>query len=398
MKKKKSKRTLTPKLRFPEFWDAPAWEEKPLEKLSSIVRGGSPRPIDTFLTNDRNGLNWLKIGDVDRGAKYITRTTEKVRPDALPKTRLIHPGDFILSNSMSFGRPYITEIETCIHDGWIAVTNINDYLDHEFLYYVIVSGESQRYFIDQAAGSGVKNLNIDIVESLPIPHPSSHEQKKIADCLSSLDGLIAAEGRKLTALRDHKQGLMQQLFPQPGQSQPRLRFPEFRDVWNETNLKGECRSVSSGKDKIDPDGEFDLYGSTGVIGKTLRGTYDGKFLLVARVGANAGMLTVATGQFGVTDNTLVIALKNPSKVDFVSQYLENYGLNKLIFGSGQPLITGGQLKALPLYFPREEEQKSIAVCLSALDARIAAQAAKIDALKQHKRGLMQQLFPAPEKQ
>lgn len=204
-----------PRLRFPEFRNAPEWKEAPLGRLTVIVRGGSPRPIDAFLTHETDGLNWLKIGDVDREAKYATNTEEKVRPEALSKTRVIYPGDFILSNSMSFGRPYISTIETCIHDGWIAVTKIPEGLNHEFLYYAILSERCQRYFIDQAAGSGVLNLNKDIVQLLPLGLPSKAEQQRIADCLSALETRIAAESNQLTALKTHKHGLMQQLFPAP---------------------------------------------------------------------------------------------------------------------------------------------------------------------------------------
>ena len=111
-----------PKLRFPEFLDAGEWEEKRLENFATIVRGGSPRPIDEYITSDANGLNWLKIGDIHKESKFVTSTQEKVIPAALTKTRVVNPGDLILSNSMSFGRPYILEIKTCIHDGWIAVS------------------------------------------------------------------------------------------------------------------------------------------------------------------------------------------------------------------------------------------------------------------------------------
>ena len=116
---------------------------------------------------------------------------------------------------MSFGRPYISTIETCIHDGWIAVTGIPQDLSHEFLYYSILSERSQRYFANQAAGSGVQNLNKDIIKLLSLEIPSKAEQQRIADCLSSLDIQITAESNQLTALKTHKQGLMQQLFPVP---------------------------------------------------------------------------------------------------------------------------------------------------------------------------------------
>jgi type I restriction enzyme, S subunit len=202
-----------PKLRFPEFRDAGEWDENPLGDLSKILRGGSPRPIENFLTTDINGLNWLKIGDVDKNSKYVTHTQEKVQPAALSKTREVHPGDLILSNSMSFGRPYILKIRSCIHDGWIAITKIDKQIDRDYLYYLITSPMSQAYFLNNAAGSGVQNLNADIIKLLPILFPKHSEQQKIADCLSSLDELITAQTQKNDTLKTHKKGLMQQLFP-----------------------------------------------------------------------------------------------------------------------------------------------------------------------------------------
>ncbi len=202
-----------PKLRFREFRDAGEWEMKRLEDFATIVRGGSPRPIDEYITNGPNGLNWLKIGDIDKESKYVTCTQEKVIPAALNKTRVVSPGDLIISNSMSFGRPYILEIKTCIHDGWIAVSEIDKNLDRDYLYYLMMTSGSQTYFSNNAAGSGVQNLNADIIKLLSVSYPRKKEQQKIASCLASLDDLITAQTQKLTALKTHKQGLMQQLFP-----------------------------------------------------------------------------------------------------------------------------------------------------------------------------------------
>ncbi|MBN1982452.1 MAG: restriction endonuclease subunit S [Chitinivibrionales bacterium] len=226
---KKSKNGLVPKLRFPSFQSDSCWEIAELGRLSTILRGGSPRPIDEYLTNDRNGLNWLKIGDVDKEAKYIYQTTDKVKTTALSKTRAVNPGDLIMSNSMSFGRPYILKIKTCIHDGWIAVTKIKEFVENEYLYYFILSNGSQVYFNNAAAGGGIKNLNAEIIKLLLVGYPKTLEQQKIVDCLTSLDDLITAETQKLDALKTHKKGLMQQFFPAEGETVPKLRFPEFRD-------------------------------------------------------------------------------------------------------------------------------------------------------------------------
>ena len=202
-----------PQLRFPEFRDGEGWQKRFLDEYAEVVRGGSPRPIDNYLTTERDGLNWLKIGDINKEAKYVVATMEKVRAEALSKTREINPGDLILSNSMSFGRPYISKIKACIHDGWIAIKKISKKLYVEYIYYLISSPFSQQYFTSNAAGSGVQNLNADIIKSLPILFPNILEQQRIADCLSSLDALIASQTQKIDLLKDHKKGLMQQLFP-----------------------------------------------------------------------------------------------------------------------------------------------------------------------------------------
>ena len=206
-----------PQLRFPEFRDAGDWKEKRLESFATIVRGGSPRPIDEYITNAANGLNWLKIGDIDKESKFVRSTEAKVIPAALTKTRVVNPGDLILSNSMSFGRPYILEISTCIHDGWIAVSEIDKSIDRDYLYYLMMTSASQTYFSNNAAGSGVQNLNADIIKLLPVLFPDKKEQEKIADCLSSLDELIATQTHKLDALKIHKKSLMRQLFPMLGE-------------------------------------------------------------------------------------------------------------------------------------------------------------------------------------
>ncbi len=206
---------LVPRLRFPEFRKSEGWECQLLSDFSDVVRGGSPRPIDAYITAEPDGLNWLKIGDVPKDSKYITGTEQKVLRSALSKTREVFPGDFILSNSMSFGRPYLSKIRTCIHDGWIAVTSLPNMFNRDFLYYSMMTETCQTYFENQAAGGGVRNLTVDIVKLLPVFVPPPNEQQKIADCLTSLDEMIAAQGRKVEALKAHKQGLMQQLFPAP---------------------------------------------------------------------------------------------------------------------------------------------------------------------------------------
>lgn len=144
------------------------WEYKRMDEVCSIARGGSPRPIKDYITNDPNGLNWIKIGDTDMGGKYIYSTKEKIKPEGLKKSRWVEEDEFLLSNSMSFGRPYILKTNGCIHDGWLVLRDYQKYLNIDFFYYVLSSENVQRQFRIKAQGSTVSNLNTDRVASVTI--------------------------------------------------------------------------------------------------------------------------------------------------------------------------------------------------------------------------------------
>jgi type I restriction enzyme S subunit len=161
------------------------WSWAVLGNISLVERGGSPRPIDSYLTNDPDGLNWIKIGDTIKGNKYITSTSEKIRKEGLVKTRMVYPGDFLLTNSMSFGRPYITNIEGCIHDGWLRI-HPPKAIDKDYLYHLLSSTYVNKFFKNAAAGAVVQNLNAEKVRELPLPIPPLSEQKRIVDKVEEL--------------------------------------------------------------------------------------------------------------------------------------------------------------------------------------------------------------------
>jgi type I restriction enzyme S subunit len=150
-----------------------------LDDLAAIGRGGSPRPIQSYLTKDPNGIPWIKIGDSSRGSIYIDRTEERIIPGGLVKSRFVSPGDLLLSNSMSFGYPYITNIEGCIHDGWLVIRTPENLIDKLYLHKVFLSGYAKAAFSDAASGAVVQNLNADKARLLPVPLPPIAEQKRI---------------------------------------------------------------------------------------------------------------------------------------------------------------------------------------------------------------------------
>lgn len=161
-------------------FDTPTgWEWCILGEVCHIERGGSPRPIKSYLTESDDGLNWIKISDTDQGGKYINQTVEKIRPEGLKKTRMVYPGDFLLTNSMSFGRPYITNIEGCIHDGWLRINPPNE-INKNFLYLLLSSPYVYKIFKESASGAVVQNLNSEKVRGLVFALPPFDEQAVIA--------------------------------------------------------------------------------------------------------------------------------------------------------------------------------------------------------------------------
>jgi type I restriction enzyme S subunit len=199
------------------------WECVKLGDVALIERGGSPRPIQDFLTNEKDGLNWIKIGDTEQGGKYITGTTEKIRKEGLTKTRMVYPGDFLLTNSMSFGRPYITQIEGCIHDGWLRISPPS-MLDKDFLYILLSSPIVVAQFKLAAAGAVVLNLNADKVREVTIPIPPLAEQHRIVTKVDELMALCdQLEAQHSNAADAHEQ-LVSHLLGTLTQSQDAADF------------------------------------------------------------------------------------------------------------------------------------------------------------------------------
>ena len=199
-----------PEIRFAGFTDP--WEQRKLGELVVIERGGSPRPIDEYITDDTNGLNWVKIGDAPSLGRYISKTSEKIKPEGLSKTRQVHPGDLILSNSMSFGRPYIMAIEGCIHDGWLLIRDEPKSFDPMYLCHMLGTPKMLNQYRMLASGSTVNNLNKELVSNASILMPCKSEQKVIGQFFNHLDDLITLHQRKLELLRNIKKSLLDKMF------------------------------------------------------------------------------------------------------------------------------------------------------------------------------------------
>ena len=163
-----------------------SWKWVKLNDLAEIARGGSPRPIQDYITDNQDGINWIKIGDTSEESKYITSAKEKIKLEGKKHSRFVHAGDFLLTNSMSFGRPYILKIDGCIHDGWLVFANIKECLLQDYLYYALSSAYIYETFSNVAAGSTVKNLKSDTVKQVNFPLPPLSEQRRIVEAIEKM--------------------------------------------------------------------------------------------------------------------------------------------------------------------------------------------------------------------
>jgi type I restriction enzyme, S subunit len=176
------------------------WDLVALGEIFEIARGGSPRPIDDYITDDPDGINWIMIGDASEESKYISHTKKRIRQEGVKRSRVVHPGDFLLTNSMSFGKPYILRTSGCIHDGWLVLSKKVEGVDPDFFYHLLRSKVIYSEFARLAAGATVKNLNIELVSGVKVLLPPLPEQRRIAEVLDRAEALRAKRRAALAHL------------------------------------------------------------------------------------------------------------------------------------------------------------------------------------------------------
>ncbi len=412
-KAKKSKpQALVPGLRFPEFRDAGEWGGKPLGEFATILMGASPKS-DSYNQNE-NGLPLLQ-GNAD-----IKNRLSAPRVFTSQVTQECVIGDILLSVRAPVGTVAKSVHNACIGRGISAIRAKRD-CSQEFLYQWLLFFESQWGKLSQ--GGTFDAVNSKDIKELQLVIPLAKEQQKIADCLSSLDDLIAAQAEKVAALKTHKKGLMQQLFPREGETVPRLRFPEFRDAgeWNEVAL-GEIAEIKLGKmldnNKHTTGKLLPYLNNLSVRWNDVDTSNLPKMYFddneLDRFGLRAGDVVVCEGgepgRSAVWDERLPnikyqkavhrVRFNVPFEPHLLVHYLESISgtskFEKLFTGGGIKHLTRQTFARLEVPYISHKEQKRITNCLWSLDALIAAHADKLEALKTHKIGLMQQLFPSPD--
>lgn len=269
------------------------WEIKKLGEVCTIERGGSPRPIQAYITESDDGINWIKIGDATDGSKYITSTKEKIKPEGMKKSRFVHKGDFILSNSMSFGRPYILAVDGCIHDGWLVIHDDSNRFDKNYLYYYLGSPNIYNEFKRLAVGGVVNNLNSELVRSVNVCIPPREEQERIVEELDCLSGVIEKKREQLRELDALAQSIFYTMFGDPNNS--------IYGTRNLSDLSEYKLSYGSGASAVDFDGKIRYVRITDIkddgelqSDKVSPNVFDDKYtlndgdILFARSGATVG--------------------------------------------------------------------------------------------------------------
>lgn len=238
-----------------------SWPKAALGDVFEIARGGSPRPIEKFLTDGPDGLNWVSISDATRSGKVIERTERRIKPEGLSKSRWVEPGDFLLSNSMSFGRPYIMGTTGCIHDGWLVLKPGKTAVDPNYLYHLLGSEPVFAQFAKRATGTTVKNLNTQIVSETEIPLPPLSEQRRIAAILDQADALRRLRRRSLSRLSDLGKAIYLEMFGDPKVN---------RDNFKRLSFEQSCSDRTAAYDKIKT-GDYEPKGEIAIVdqGKSL---------------------------------------------------------------------------------------------------------------------------------
>jgi len=239
------------------------WKYKKIGEVCIVERGASPRPIDKYITDNESGINWIKIGDTS-DSMYITETAQKIIVEGMKKSRYVKPGDFLLSNSMSFGRPYILKIDGCIHDGWLVLRDENALFDKRFLYYYLSSKTTYKKLKSMAVGGVVNNLNSEMVRNVIVPVPDKEEQSEIADLFDKIKKILDDRKQELEQLDTLVKSRFAEMFGDPIRNPKGWKVVTIGDIVTEVRYGTSKPAVEGGKypylrmNNLTADGHLDL--------------------------------------------------------------------------------------------------------------------------------------------
>jgi len=382
-----------------------SWRRIRLGDVAAIARGGSPRPIQEYLTSSPDGINWIKIGDVKPGEKYITGTQERIIEEGRSRSRDVHAGDLILSNSMSYGRPYILKIDGCIHDGWLVIQRYERDFEQEYLFYALSSFDTFNQYRAMSAGSGVQNLSKDKVANVVIYAPNRNEQAAIARSLDDADCLIRSLEELVIKTRGVREGVAQALLSGT------VRLPRYGDPWSRVELQ-DALAFCTATVPIDSIVQTEYVGTENMI-KDRGGIayydkrlayekvreYQPRDILVSNIRPYLRKIWFANRRGGCSNDVLVFRSVDESMFD--SSFLFHVLSRSEFFSYATNNSTGtkmprGDKEAIRRYLflapSNVDEQRAIAQTLTTIDEEIAVLERKLEKYKQIRQGMMRELL------
>ena len=380
-----------------------SWEQRKFSELVQIERGGSPRPIGDFITDAPNGLNWVKIGDAPTQGNYITKTAEKIRPEGLSKTREVHPGDLILSNSMSFGKPYIMGIDGCIHDGWLLIRNTYGVFDLTFLCHLLGTPQMLSQYRSLAAGSTVNNLNKELVGNTYVTIPSITEQRVLGAYLEQLDNLITLHQRKCALLFSPFQSFISMMFTTSTFSWEQRKVGNLLIERNQQAPMSDEYPLMAfiANEGVAPKGErYDRSALvTDTVSKLYKKTEKGDFIYSSN---NLETGSIGLNKYGKACISPVYSIFEPTGIadsDFLGRRLVRKDFINAMVKWRQGVIYGqwriheSDFLKIEITVPSVEEQRKIGAYLDQLDNLITLHQRKFEKLTNVKKTMLEKMFP-----
>lgn len=401
---KKNKNTLVPKLRFPEFQNFEGWEEEKFNEICKFIRGpfGGALKKEIFISEGYAVYEQVHAiyGDFSSFRYFISE--EKFNE---LKRFSVLPNDIIMSCSGTMGKFAIVpknSKEGVINQALLKLTVKPGY-EVNFIKTALELPVNQNKLLSQSAGGAIKNVvEVAQIKEIPLLIPSIKEQQKIAACLSSLDEVITAESQKLEVLKEHKKGLLQNLFPKEGESVPKVRFKEFENSgdWVERTIEQVAKVTTGNKDtqnKVD-DGEYPFFVRSQNVERIDSYSYDGEAILTSGDGVGVGKnFHYINGKFDFHQRVYCIYdFEKEVSGKYVFMYFSQHFYKRVMRMSAKNSVDSvrkSMITEMPILMTSKKEQEKIASTLSSIDELITAQNQKIEALQLHKKGLLQGLFP-----
>lgn len=386
------------------------WKIKTLDELCHIARGGSPRPIKQFITNAPNGVNWIKISDASSSSKYIYETKEKITPNGIKHSRLVSEGDFILSNSMSFGRPYIMRTSGCIHDGWLVLKDKSGLFDQDYLYYFLGSSTTYKQFDILAAGSTVRNLNIDLVRGVKVTLPPPLEQKRIVaildEAFEGIDRAIANTEKNLVNSRRLFESYLNAIFTQKGNGWVERKLGNLSEVQSGGTPLRSKPEYWGGQIAWYSSGELnELYTTAPERNITDKGLENSNAKLFLKGSLLIGMYDTAALKMSILDrkaafNQAIAGVKPSDKIDLIFiLHAINFVKPEILSlrrGVRQKNLSLQKIKDIVLAVPELQEQRRVVRQLASMREETQCLETiyrqKLTALKELKQSILQKAF------